>query len=269
MYLKLVCLVTILIILILFETLTTRKTELFTQLSKTDLFNEMMDNHYASIFPNNANRNAAGFKFFQYIYDNLATSEQLFDTYNQFYCAVSGSIVSPDRPNNFDILKVSNLENQCVLGKYYRCCTPCNCDIMKYAKVINTKIEMPRNSGNYIYRNLLTIGDPCNNPSVFPDEVDTNVFSCNNGLLKHGYRVNSLNELTQGPGRLVIGVLHPIDSKNASQVNKAVNMCITGSERLLTKPEDLVGGMGDIFVNIALINNDKKYTHTINDLCGS
>ena len=25
----------------------------------------------------------------------LATSEQLFDTYNQFYCAVSGSIVSP------------------------------------------------------------------------------------------------------------------------------------------------------------------------------
>ena len=91
-----------------------------------------MDNHYASIFPNNANRNAAGFKFFKYIYDNLATSEQLFDTYNQFYCAVSGSIVSPDRPDNFDILKVSNLDNH-VLGKYYRCCTPCNCDIMKYA----------------------------------------------------------------------------------------------------------------------------------------
>ena len=52
MYLKLVCLVTILILLILFETLTPNKTELFTQQSKTELFDELMNNHYASIFPN-------------------------------------------------------------------------------------------------------------------------------------------------------------------------------------------------------------------------
>lgn len=268
MYLKVVCLIIILILFSLFEI--TKSSELFTQqTSKIDLFNGMMDNHYALIFPNNANRNAAGFKFFQYIYDNLATSEHLFDTYNQFYCSVSGSIVSPDRQNNFDILKVSNLENQCVLGKYYRCCTPCNCDIMKYAKVINTKIEMPKNSGNYIYRNLLTIGDPCNNPSLLPTQIDNNVFKCNNGVLQHGYRVNSLKELTQGPGRLVIGVLYPIDSENVSKVDVAINMCITGTERLLTPPENLVGGMGDIFVNIALINNDRKYTHTIDDLCSN
>ena len=38
---------------------------------KLTLFNDLMNNHYDKIFPNNANRNAAGFRFFKYIYDNL------------------------------------------------------------------------------------------------------------------------------------------------------------------------------------------------------
>ena len=51
---------------------------------------------------------------FKYIYDNLATTGELFDIYNQFYCAVSGSIVSPG--NNYDIIKVNDLGGNCVYG---------------------------------------------------------------------------------------------------------------------------------------------------------
>ena len=87
---------------------------------KENLFKKMMDEHYKNIFPNNTNRNAAGFRFFQYIYDNLAISNELFDIYNQFYCAVSGAIVSPGQ-DNFSILKVKDLNGNCVFGKYYRC----------------------------------------------------------------------------------------------------------------------------------------------------
>ena len=36
---------------------------------------------------------------------------------------------------------MNDLNGKCVYGKYYRCCTPCNGDIMKYAVVINTNIE--------------------------------------------------------------------------------------------------------------------------------
>ena len=194
MCLKLISFCLILVFLLFLEI---KKNKEYFSSHKKDLFNNMMNNHYNNIFPNNANRNAAGFRFFQYIYDNLADTEELFDIYNQFYCAVSGSIVSPERQNNYSILKVGDKNNKCIIGKYYRCCTPCDCDIMKYVSVINTKIEMPKNSGNYIYRNLLTIGDPCLNESAFPNEIDRNVFTCSNKLLKNAYRVNDMNELTK------------------------------------------------------------------------
>ena len=260
---KIVCF--ILIILLLTLTVIKNDFEYYNDLD-TQLFNNMMS-HYDKIFPNNANRNAAGFRFFEYIYDNFALTEDLFDRYNKYYCAVSGSIVSPERKHNFSILKVKDLNNQCVFGKYYRCCTPCNCDIMKYTKVINTQIELPKNSGNFIQRNLLTIGDPCVSEDSFPEEIDSSIFRCNNKLLNFGYRVNDENKLTRENGRLVIGVLYPIENKEESLIDNSVNMCLTGSKRILTPPENLVGGMGDIFVNIALLNNNDVYTNTVNDLC--
>ena len=262
------CKLTIFMIIILFfifyETYLHLNKETFFN-SKSQMFEDMMNNHYKFIFPNNANRNAAGFKFFEYIYDNLATNEADFDIYNQFYCAVSGSIVSPERPDNFDILKVPDRNGNCVIGKYYRCCTPCNCDIMKYTQVINTKIEMPKGSGKFINRNLITIGDPCANQSALPNEIDKNIFKCNNNLIEFGYRVNQNNELTKGNGRLVIGILYP--DQDSNKLEKSINMCTTGNKRLLTAPNNLKYGMGDIFVKIALINNNKNYTNTISDLC--
>ena len=235
--------------------------------NKDELYEDMLENHYDKIFPNDANRNSAGFRFFKYIYDNLATTGELFDIYNQLYCAVSGSIVSPG--NNYDIIKVNDLGGNCVYGKYYRCCTPCNCDVMKYAIVINTRIEMPKGSGTFIQRNLLTIGDPCakvkSNP--LPDDVDKKVFKCNNDLLSLGYRVDKNNNVTMGAGRLVIGVLYELDGKSKSEVKKTLDMCTTGDKRIFSSPDKLKYGMGDIFVKLALVNNDETYNNDLSDLC--
>ncbi len=237
---------------------------------KLSLFNNLMSNHYDKIFPNNANRNAAGFRFFKYIYDNLATSEELFDTYNQFYCAVSGSIVSPENPNNFSVLKVSKSNNKCIFGKYYRCCVPCNCDIMKYAQVTKTKLEIPKNSGKFFYKNLITIGDPCetlSSTNKLPNEVDQNVFKCINNKLDKGYRLDKNGRLTEEAGRLVIGVLYPIKENEKILVDESLEICTTGTKRLYSDPDNLQYGMGDIFVKIALMNNKKKYTNSDDDLC--
>lgn len=249
-----------------------KKVEKYSDINSQELFNDLMKNHYKNIFPNNANRNSAGFRFFKYIYDNLASNEDLFDLYNSFYCAVSGSIVDPNRKDNYNILKVNDLNGNCVIGKYYRCCTPCNCDIMKYAIVINTNIEMPKGSNKFIQRKLLTIGDPCvklsNNNVSLPNGLDTNVFKCNNNLLELGYRVNNENNLTMNEGRLVIGVLYDLnENDNASNVDISLNICTTNDKRLYSAPNDLKYGMGDIFVKLALINNDKIYKNSDEDLC--
>lgn len=216
-------------------------------------FQNLVNNHYHNIFPNNANRNAAGFAFFKYILDHLANNEESFDLYNSFYCAVSGSIVQP-HPYNFNIIKVKDQQGQCVIGKYYRCCTPCICDIMKYTEVCDVDIEIPKNSKQFYTKRLLVIGDPCIDPAKLPPEVDKNIFQCNNQLLLNGYRVDSQNKLTDGPGKLVIGVLYPIsESQNTTnQIEHSLSIC---QERLNTEPENLKYGMGDIFVKLSMINN--------------
>ena len=234
---------------------------------KVKLYNDLVNKHYKYIFPNNANRNSAGFKFFSYIYDNLAKNETLFDIYNQFYCAVSGSIVSPERNDNYSIIKVRNKNNECVVGKYFRCCEPCDCDIMKYTEVVKVKIEIPKNSGNYYQKYLITIGDPCFSGTKFPNALDKNIFRCQDKVMKYGYRVNSDNKLTKGSGRLVVGVLYPINSYKELELNKSIKYCSTGTKRFFSHPDDLKYGMGDIFVKLALMNNSRKYSHNLEDLC--
>ena len=259
----------ILIVVVIVLLLKTNTHESFND-EKLTLFNDLMNNHYDKIFPNNANRNAAGFRFFKYIYDNLATSEQLFDSYNQFYCAVSGAIVTPENPNNYSILKVSDKSNKCVFGKYYRCCVPCNCDIMKYAQVTKTRLAIPKNSKNFVDKYLLTIGDPCETLSDtkrLPNEIDKNVFKCDDRKTSLGYRVDDKGNLTSGKGRLVIGVLYPIEQNEKKLVDESLKICTTGTKRLYSDPNNLQYGMGNIFVELALINNNKNYKNTEDDLC--
>ena len=242
--------------------------EFFSSNNHNSLFQNMMNNHYSLMFPNNANRNAAGFRFFKYIYDNLATTNELFDTYNTFYCAVSGSIVSPDRPDNFSVLKVKRLgSNKCVIGKYYRCCVPCNCDIMKYTRIVETNLEIPRGSGKFYKKNLITIGDPCINKSKFPSQIDKNVFKCKGNNLELGYRVTNKGELTSDKGRLVVGVLYPIKNNEKKLLDESINGCLTGTKRFLSNENSLQYGMGDIFVKLALMNDNDNYTHTEQDFC--
>lgn len=264
-----ILLIIFLIILIITVMLKSTRIEGLKAYDKNELYEDMLENHYDKIFPDDANRNSAGFRFFKYIYDNLATSAELFDIYNQFYCAVSGSIVSPDRDGNYNIIKVKDLNGKCVYGKYYRCCTPCNCDVMKYAIVINTRIEMPKGSGKYIQRNLLTIGDPCKKikENPLPEDVDKKVFKCSNGLLSLGYRVDKNNNLTMGEGRLVIGILYDLEGKSKSEVKNALSICTKGNKRIFSSPDKLEYGMGDIFVKLALINNNETYKNDLSDLC--
>ena len=256
--------IVIVCLILLFCLFSKTKEHFFFNIDKKQLFEDLMENHYKNIFPNNQNRNSAGFRFFKYIYDNLATSEELFDVYNQFYCAVSGSIVSPGE-NNYNVLKVKDRSGKCVFGKYYRCCTPCNCDIMKFATVIPTQIEMPKNSKKFVTKMLLTINDPCVNKDSLPNELDVNVFQCNQqNLLEKGYRVNDNNKLTTGPGRLVIGVLYPVQESEKNQVETSLKMC---EQRISMKADDLQYGMGDIFVKLAKLNDNTKYQNNQTDLC--
>ena len=60
-------------------------------------------NDWNKIFPDK-NRNAAGPKFFKYILDKKITYKD-FVEYNKLYCAVSGSLISPNSTPEFVYLK--------------------------------------------------------------------------------------------------------------------------------------------------------------------
>ena len=224
-------------------------------------YNHFTNNHYHKIFNQNENRNAAGFRFFQHIYDTheLSKNRNIFDMHNKFYCAVSGSVIPP-RKNNYDIIKVTlNNSNppKKVTGKYYRCCTPCNCDIMKYATVVKTRMAIPKNSNQIYDVYLLTIADPCsvNKPLQTIPGIDHSVFACsikeNTSVIDKGYRVDSNNTLTRGPGRLVIGILFDV-SENDAQYDAMAETAIKNCEkRFNTRKENHKSGMGKIFIDIA------------------
>lgn len=237
-------------------------------------FQDFLDDHYGKIFTgegfDRVNRNAAGFRFFKYFMDNLIVDEETFDYYNKFYCAVSGSIVDPNRANNFSIIKMKDINGKSVVGRYYRCCTPCLSDIVKYTRVIKTEISV---KGKTFIRNLITIGDPCMNITKFIDQrtkepliggLDKRAFMCSNGfdrdgLTSLGLRVAN-NKITENHGRLVIGALLPLTEEDDA------SSAFTGCEDKMRTCSDPVivnflGGMGDIFVEMAQVNQqiqDKK-----------
>ena len=212
----------------------------------TDHFENLMDN-FETIFPNN-NRNAGGVQFYHHVYNNkqLLTKE-LFMLYNTFYCGVSGSPVDPKRGNTYDIIEVSNHDNtQKYVGKYYRCCWPCLCDVMKYAKADKHIVDLKDGSHEHI---VLVIDDPCYKEDKVPKEVSS--FDCRDKQTLNGIRSNS--------GKLIFAVLHEHTEYNnddeyseGHKVNlkKVKDKC---RERMNTDSDDLMGGMGDIFAKLASI----------------
>tara|TARA_B100001094_G_scaffold226319_1_gene220729 strand:- start:148 stop:876 length:729 start_codon:yes stop_codon:yes gene_type:complete len=204
----------------------------------TELYDDLMD-HYREIFPS-GNRNAGGPQWYAYI-DSIASglTRDEFMAYHQFYCGVSGSPVDPRRAERGVIQRnvtVKDLNQVDVVGSYFHCCWPCLCDVMRYTRVEEHTVTL--RDGDFTH-NVLTIGDPCVGFDDFPENVDSYV--CQDGMTQNGIRTSS--------GRLIYAVLHePLPDDSLQETN---DLC---EERMATDPDELRGGMGDIFVKLSLIN---------------
>ncbi len=214
-----------------------RTEESFSNDEKQGHFDRLMS-QFNVIFPRKdgrGNRNAGGPQFYKFI-SEMGLSIEEFKLYNQFYCGVSGSPIDPNRTNIVKNISVNTLDGDKIVGSYYHCCWPCLCDIMKYARVEEHTLTL--SDGGYTH-NVLTIEDPCQNEEKFPQSVTA--YQCN-GITENGIRTTS--------GRLIFAVLYEPLSDNSLEFS--TNQC---QERMNTDPDDLRGGMGDIFVKLAIIND--------------
>ena len=202
---------------------------------------EKLMNDFNTIFPD-GNRNSGGPQFFKHIVD-MNSNKHDFELYNSFYCGVSGSPVDPTRNNVFDYVIVKDLDGNDIYGKYYRCCWPCLCDIMKYARV--DKYDANLNDTCITY-DVLTIEDPCCDESKIPDSVTS--FKCKNNKTQNG--VYSRN------GRLIFALFYDTKIATESDKNSISDTLERCKQRMNTKPDDLQGGMGDIFVKLSLACKD-------------
>jgi len=216
----------------------------------------ILQNDYQNIFPD-MNRNAGGVQFFEYVMNKYPTKKD-FEIYTTFFCGVSGSLIDPERKDIFDYVVLKDLNNKEIHGKYYRCCTPCLCDIRKYSKVEKMNIKLK--DGTYPYY-VITIPDPCKNKNKIPNEVSS--FICKNKKTQNGVFSPS--------GRLIINILHDgqpyISSSKGmkSHMNTLLDMC---KERNSMKPDELQYGMGDIFVKLSLIGKEGFSNESLKNIYG-
>ena len=218
----------------------------FTPEEKQALFDDFMENHYRTIFPDGG-RNSGGPMFYHYFVNNMSLDREHFILYNQFYCGVSGSIIMPDRPNKTNHIVLKDVQGSEWFGKYYRCCVPCLCDLMRYAKVEPHTVQL--SDGPYSHY-VITIDDPCSNQAGIPAEVSA--FNCSNNLTENGERTAS--------GRLIVAVLfghhelteQPVPYDPNTHTIDGDQFC---DQRICQAPTELRGGMGDIFVLLSLVGN--------------
>ena len=206
---------------------------------------ETLMNDFNLIFKDR-NRNAGGVQFFHHIHNrsNELTKEEYL-SHHKVYCAVSGSPIKPHE-NNKDKIVVKGTDNKEYIGDYYRCCWPCLCDIMRYVRLENHQVELTDGILDY---HVLVIGDPCLKEEEIPNEITS--FECFNNENVNGVKTES--------GNLIIGVLHNAREydPNKHDIEEVQQKC---NERINTLPEDLKGGMGDIFVLLSLINPLSDHT---------
>ena len=206
--------------------------------SEKNYYQDIVNDWY-KIFPDQ-NRNAAGPKFFKYILDKDITFKD-FEEYNKLYCAVSGSLISPNSSPDFVYLR-EDVTDKKICGGYYKCCIPCSCDLMKYAKTKKMKHKFSDIEKEFY---VLTIKNPCGKKD-FPYQVNRNYFCNGNQLDK--------SQVSVVEDKLVIGYLHesrPCQNTDLDYINEHE---VTGkfcAFRNNTPLDELKSGMGDIFIKLA------------------
>lgn len=205
------------------------------------LYNNLKKN-FNNIFPDN-NRNSGGAQFFYFILKHIKPNKKDFDIYNTLYCSVSGSLIDPDRKYKSDKVTIKDINNKNICGTYYRCCTPCNCDIMKYSRV--EKMNITLSDGIFSYY-VISINDPCLKQNKIPKQVTS--FKCYNNKTKNAFHSPS--------GRIVIGILHNSKECTNNDLIYIKNNNNTGEscrKRNSMNVNELKYGMGDIFIKLSTI----------------
>ena len=197
-----------------------------------ELYENLM-NDFSIIFPNR-NRNSGGPQFYHHIVSSMNPNREEFVKYNTFYCAVSGSPIDPDGIS--DNIIVNGLDGKTYYGKYYRCCWPCSCDIMRDNLVQVEDHTITLRDGDYTHK-VLTINDPCLYEDRIPSEITS--FQCENNMTQNGIHTDS--------GRLIIGILHDAEEYINQDIDNILDMCET---RNSTPIDELRGGMGDISLQL-------------------
>ena len=191
------------------------------------------------IFPD-GNRNAAGPKFFKYLIDQDLSFED-FVEFNKRYCPVSGSLIAPGSEPAFISMNEVDSDNK-VCGDMYRCCWPCVCDSMKYAKAMEISHKFQGIEKKFT---VMTIDNPCGKEE-FPLEVNRDYFCI-------GEKMN-LDQVFAVDQKMIIGLLHKPTSCNSSDLLAINNHPVVGQQckiRNSTKEEELISGMGDIFIKLS------------------
>ena len=200
---------------------------------------QSLSKDWRSIFPD-GNRNAAGPKFYKHISDNYKSFEE-FQEYNKHYCAVSGSLIGSGSTPQFVNVKEDITEKQ-ICGYYYKCCWPCVCDLMKYARVKKITKEFQEGFKDV---HVLIIDNPCTKED-FPKKVNKNYFCKGNEL--------DYEQVETQDSKLIIGILHEAKFCEPSDLRKISANKITGRFcpiRNRTPINELTSGMGDIFIKLA------------------
>ena len=144
---------------------------------------------------------------------------------------------------------------------------------MKHARVEHVPVQLPNDPSQRAEMYwLLTIGDPCHRCdglpcSDLPEEVSA--YQCKDGATQNGLRVWNGQITTENKGRLVFAILHnasPAGQESQTVSEELLQVC---QPRINATPVELkeMGGMGNIFVDLALVNSEETFANDFSDLC--
>ena len=204
-----------------------------------EYYYETLRVNWSDIFPD-GNRNAAGPKFFKYLIDQDLSFDD-FVEFNKRYCPVSGSLIRPGSVPDF-ISMTEDTTNNKTCGYMYRCCWPCTCDSMKYAKTMNISHKFKGIEEQFT---VMTIDNPCGKEE-FPLEVNRDYFCDGNEM--------NLDQVFAVGQKMIIGFLHNPTTCNGNDLLAIYSHPVVGEQckiRNSTKEEELISGMGDIFIKLS------------------